>query len=202
MNSRFAKSGAGRTAGVERPSPKRAVSSRGAVGIALALLMPPVGLFFLWRQGVFRTRGRMLLTVISTVEMMALFMWLSPKQELVPRVPVPGTPAAVTAAPEGETLNALYNIEQLLYDQQLAQVLAAGGTERDLLTEEQKLQEASDQNEAIYNTMVYCVYSKATYYHVSKVCGNQTNGRELTVRQAIQEGLQPCPDCNPPVPEI
>ena len=201
MNSRFAKGG-GYTAGVERPSKKRAVSARGTVGIVLSLLMPPVGLFFLWTQGVFRTRGRMLLTVISTLEMMLVFMWLTPKQELTPRIPVPAVPVAVTAAPEGETLTALYNIEQLLYDQQLAQVLAAGGSERDLLTEEQKLQEATDQNESIYNTIVYCVYSKATYYHVSKVCGNQTNGRELTVRQAIQEGLDPCPDCNPPVPEI
>ena len=198
MSSRYAKSGAG----VQRPSRQRAVSSRGVVGIVLSLLMPPVGLFFLWTQGVFRTRGRMLLTVISTVEMMFLFMWLTPKQELAPRVPVPAAPVAVTAAPEGEALNALYNIEQLLYEQQLAQVLAAGGTERDLLTEEQKLQEASDQNEAIYNTVVYSVYSKATYYHSGKVCGNQTNGRELTVRQAIQEGLSPCPDCNPPVPEL
>ena len=53
---------------------------------------------------------------------------------------MPAAPPQVTAAPEGETLNALYNIEQLLYEQQLAQVLEAGGTERDLLTEEQKLE--------------------------------------------------------------
>ncbi len=167
----------------------------------LTLLLPPVGLFFLWQQGVFRTRGRMLLTVISTLEMMALCVVLTPRQELTPRVPVPAAPAQVTAAPEGQTLNALYNIEQLLYEQQLADVLAAGGTERDLLTEEEKLQEVSAENEAILNTAVYSVYSNAKYYHVGKVCGNQTNARELTVRKALQEGLDPCPDCNPPVPD-
>ena len=55
--------------------------------------------------------------------------------------------------------------------------------------------------EPILNTVVYSVYSNAKYYHVSKVCGNQTNARELTVRKALQEGLEPCPDCNPPVPD-
>lgn len=202
MNNRYGKgSGAGYTAGVERPSKPRAVSVRGVVGIVLTLLMPPVGLLFLWTQGVFRTRGRMLLTVLSTLEMMALFVWLTPHQELSPRVPVPAAPVSVTAAPQTDTLNALYNIEQLLYEQQLADVLAAGGTERDLLTEEEKLQEASAETEAIYNTVVYSVYSNAKFYHSSKVCGHQTNGRELTVRKALQEGLDPCPDCNPPVPD-
>lgn len=202
MNNRYTKGKtAGYTAGVERPSRPRAVSARGVAGLVLTLLVPPVGLMFLWSQGVFRTRGRMLLTVISTLEMMALCVVLTPRQELTPRVPVPAAPAQVTAAPEGQTLNALYNIEQLLYEQQLADVLAAGGTERDLLTEEEKLQEVSAENEAILNTAVYSVYSNAKYYHVGKVCGNQTNARELTVRKALQEGLEPCPDCNPPVPD-
>ena len=194
MSSRYAKS----EAGVQRPSRQRAVSSRGVVGIALALLMPPVGLFFLWRQGVFRTRGRMLLTVISTVEMMFLFMWLTPKQELAPRVPVPAAPVAVTAAPEGEALNALYNIEQLLYEQQLAKVLDAGGSARDLLTEEEKLDAVNAQNQEAYESTVYSVFSNAVYYHATKVCRTQTNGRELTVRDALREGMQPCPYCNPP----
>ena len=192
--------GAPYVAGVKRPSRERAVSARGVAGILLALLLPPVGLLFLWSQGVFRTRGRLLLTAIATAEMTALCVWLTPHQELAARAPVPAAPAAVTAAPESGTLNALYNIEQLLYEQQLAEVLAAGGSERDLLTEEEKLQAVNEENEAIYATNVYCVYSNATFYHVGKVCGNQTNGRELTVREAIQEGLSPCPDCNPPAP--
>ena len=45
----------------------------------------------------------------------------------------------------------------------------------------------------------YSVYgSEAVYYHATKVCKTQTNGRELTVRDALREGLQPCPNCNPP----
>ena len=199
MNGRNANSTRqGYTAGVERPSKQRAVSSRGLLGLLLTLLLPPVGLFFLWRQGVFRTRGRLLLTGLATLEMTALFVLLTPHQELTPRTPVPVAPALVTAAPQGETLNALSNIEQLLYEQKLAKVLDAGGTARDLLTEEEKLEAQNAQNEATYEEVVYSVFSNAVYYHATKVCRTQTNGRELTVRDALREGLQPCPYCNPP----
>lgn len=199
MNSRYNKSAAGYTAGVERPSRDRAMSGRGLLGLVLTLLLPPVGLFYLWSAGVFRSRGRLVLTGLAAVEMTALVVLLTPHQELTSRLPVPAAPPQVTAAPEGETLNALYNIEQLLYEQQLAQVLEAGGTERDLLTEEQKLEVVNQQNEEVYNTIVYSVYgNEAVYYHATKVCKTQTNGRELTVRDALREGLQPCPNCNPP----
>ena len=200
MNSRYSKSTAsGYTAKVERPSKERVISARGLLGLVLTALLPPVGLFFLWREGVFRTRGRMLLTGLATLEMTLLVVLLTPHQELTPRTPVPAAPPQVTAAPEGETLNALYNIEQLLYEQQLAKVEEAGGTARDLMTEEEKLEQANAENEAIYETTVYSVYgSDAVYYHATKVCKTQTNGRELTVRDALREGLQPCPNCNPP----
>jgi hypothetical protein len=67
------------------------------------------------------------------------------------------------------------------------------------MTEEEKLELANDETEAIYDTIVYSVYgSEAVYYHATKVCRTQTNGRELTVRDALREGLEPCPNCNPP----
>ena len=200
MSTRNTRSNAsGYTAKVERPSKERAISVLGVAALVLTFLLPPLGLLFLWREGIFRTRGRLLLTGLATLEMILLVVWLTPHAELTPRAPVPAPPPQVTAAPEGQTLNALYNIEQLLYEQQLAQVLEAGGTERDLLTEEQKLEVVNQQNEEVYNTIVYSVYgSEAVYYHATKVCKTQTNGRELTVRDALREGLQPCPNCNPP----
>ena len=165
----------------------------------LSLLMPPVGLFFFFLQGVFRTRGRLLLTGLATLELTALFVLLTPHQELTPRMPVPAPPALVTASPTEEVLTALYNSDELVYQNKLEQVKAAGGTERDLLTEEEKLELANDETEAIYNTLVYSVYGdEAVYYHATKVCRTQTNGRELTVRDALREGLEPCPNCNPP----
>ena len=200
MSSRNARTGGGGyTAHVERPSKQGAVSSRAVWGLILTVLLPPVGLMFLWHRGVFRTRGRMLLTGLATVEMALLVIWLTPHAELTPRMPVPAAPPQVTAAPQGETLNALYNIEQLLYEQQLAKVEAQGGSAMDLMTEEEKLEMVNQQNEEAYNTTVYSVYGDdAIYYHATKVCRTQTNGRELTVRDALRQGLQPCPYCNPP----
>ena len=198
-NRRRRSSGAGYTAHVERPTQQGAVSSRAILGLVLTVLLPPVGLLFLWHQGVFRTRGRMLVTALATMEMALLVVWLTPHAELTPRVPVPAAPAQVTAAPQGETLNALYNIEQLLYEQQLAEVEAQGGTAADLMTEEEKLELVNQQNEEAYETTVYSVFGNdAIYYHATKVCRTQTNGRELTVREALRAGLQPCPYCNPP----
>lgn len=203
MNSRTNnRSGAGTPARVERPSRERVISGRGLAGLILTILLPPVGLLFLWRQGVFRARGRMLLTMLATVEMALLVVWLTPHAELTPRTPVPAAPARVTAAPQDETLTALSNIEQLLYERRLQEVEAAGGTEQDLLTEQEKLEQAAAETEAIYDTTVYSVFGNdAVYYHATKVCGTQTNGRELTVRDALREGLQPCPNCNPPKPD-
>ena len=193
------KTNAAGTQELRRPSKQRLISLRGLFSIALLVLLPPVGLLFLWNQGVFRTRGRMVLTALATVEMMALCVLLTPRPQLVSQLPLPVAPAAVTPAPQEENLNALYNIEQLLYEQQLAQVLEQGGTASDLLTEEEKLEMANQQNEEAYETTVYSVFGDdAIYYHATKVCRTQTNGRELTVRDALREGLQPCPYCNPP----
>ena len=68
-----------------------------------------------------------------------------------------------------------------------------------LYGQEEKLEMANQQNEEAYETTVYSVFGDdAIYYHASKVCRTQTNGRELTVRDALRQGLQPCPYCNPP----
>ena len=185
---------------VERPSDNRLVGLRGVLTLLLVILLPPVGLAVMWGWGVFRARGRAVLTTLATVEMTALLVMLTPRQQLSPQKPVPAAPPAVTAAPEDDSLDALHNIEELIYQQQLEAVIAQGGTERDLMTEEQKLEEANEANEAILDTVVYSVFNGARYYHREKVCEQQSNGRTLTIREAMKESLAPCPNCNPPVP--
>ena len=188
------------TRGVTAPSSTRAISGGGIAVLLLLVLIPPLGLLLMWGQNRFMARGRAILTTLATVEMACLIVLFWPKQPLINQLPVPAAPPAVTAAPVDKNLDALYNIEQLIYEQQLAKVKAAGGDERDLMTEEEKLNEDAAANEAILDTTVYSVYRNARYYHVSKVCQTQTNGRELTIREAMRESLAPCPNCNPPVP--
>ena len=184
---------------MRRPTKERLISARGLGVILLMLILPPVGLLVLWHQGVFRARGRMFLTVLATLEMTLLVVLLTPRPTLTSQLPLPVAPPEVTQAPEEETLSALYNIEELIYQQQLEQVKAQGGDENDLLTEEQKLQNQAAQREEILNTTVYAVFSHAQRYHAERVCGTQSNNRELTVREAMMEARSPGPDCNPPV---
>ena len=183
------------TPNMETPSSGRK-SNRGILGLVLTLLCPPAGLAFLWRRGVFRTRGRMLITVLATLEMTLLFVLLMPEQEIITDLPIPVAPVAVTAAPRDDVTSALSNIEQVLAAQQ-----AEMGIEPDVkatLSPEQRAEQAAKEEE-ILNTKVYSVYSGARLYHSSTVCGTQSNRRELTVREAMAEGMGACKDCNPPV---
>ena len=200
MKTRFNQSGsAAYSPNVQKPGKKKSVFSRGTMGLILSLLLPPLGIMFLWRRGVFRTRGRMLITTIATIEMMVICVLLMPRNTIETHLPAPVVPVAVTRAPETDTLTALSNIEQLLYEQQLAQIKSQGGSEADLMTDEQLEQIRQEEEEILKNTIVYSVYNGAIKYHASKICGTQTNGRELTVEQAMKEGLAVCPNCNPPV---
>lgn len=199
MKTRFQQKGSSTySPNVKAPGRARAFSNRGLIGLILAILLPPIGLLYLWRSGVFRTRGRMLVSIVSTIEMLVVCLLLIPKEEMISYLPAPQTPVAVTAAPASDTLNALSNIEQLLYEQQLANVVAAGGDATDLMTDEEKAEAEAAEREEVLNTIVYAVYRGAVRYHAIPICGNQSNNRELTVREAQQEGLAVCPDCNPP----
>ena len=176
--------------GSSKPRPNRAIFS-----LLLCLLVPPLGLLFLWRVGVFRTRGRMLITALATVEMTILAVLIMPKPTVNAELPVPGLPVRVTPAPSSEVLTALSNMDEILRAQQAAQNPDA--TVGPSLVEQLQLEEA--ERDEIMNTIVYSVYSGAVYYHATTVCGNQSNRRELTVAEAMSEGLGACPNCNPPV---
>lgn len=179
-----------RTPGSGRVRPNRAI-----FGIVLCLLLPPLGLLFLWRMGVFRTRGRMLVTALATVEMGVILAMMIPQTAPATSLPIPSTPGRATPAPESDVMTTLSNMDELLRAQQAAENPDAtqGPTIAELL------QQQSDEQAAIMNTTVYCVYgSSAKLYHREPVCGNQSNRRALTVQEAMSEGLGACPDCNPP----
>ena len=172
-------------------------SNRALGGLLLTLLLPPIGIAYLWRRGVFRTRGRVLLSCVATIEMAVLLALLLPTAELPQEAPMAHLPVAVTIAPDDGIVTALSNIDQLLAQQQAADA-AAAATEVPLTDEEAEAQHAAEQ-EAILNTIVYSVYSNAKYYHAAEICGTQSNRRALTVREAMNEGMGACKNCNPPV---
>ena len=186
---------------VAPPSRKKPVRlTRGSFGIVLCILIPPLGILYLWRLGVFKVRGRVLITSLSTALMALVISLMLPVRGIQTETPLPSTPARATPAPEGEVKTALSNIDQLLYQKQLEDVIAQGGSERDLLTDAEQLELERQEQEAILNTIVYAYNgSGARYYHAAPVCGNQSNGRKLTVGEAMQEHLGACDVCNPTV---
>ena len=186
------------TPNMGRPS-ERKKRNRSLPTILLCVLIPPVGLALLWRKGVFMMRGRVLLTAIATIEMACVFALLLPPSVIQPEVPVASVPVAVTTAPDDGTTTALTNLEQVLAERARAEAEANGDPlpidENDPEAQEKLRQE----QEAILNTTVYAVYNNAKMYHAREVCGTQSNRRQLTVQEALLEGLGACPNCNPPV---
>ena len=177
-------------------TPNRKKGNRGLFGLILTLVLPPVGLAYLWRAGVFRTRGRMLITALATIEMAVIFSFMLPQDELLSQAPVPVAPVAATIAPDDGVVSALDNLDQLLAERQ-AELDAQAG-----ITPEPTQDDAAYQaeQEAILNTIVYSVYGdSARYYHKDRVCGTQSHRRALTVQEAMGLGMGACPNCNPPV---
>lgn len=186
------------TPNMGRPS-ERKKRNRSLPTILLCVLIPPVGLALLWRKGVFMMRGRVLLTAISTIEMACVFALLLPPSVIQPEVPVASVPVAVTTAPDDGTTTALTNLEQVLAERARAEA-EANGEEPPVDENDPEAQEKLRQEqEAILNTTVYAVYNNAKMYHAREVCGTQSNRRQLTVQEALLEGLGACPNCNPPV---
>jgi len=182
---------------MEAPGRKK-TSGRGKLGVVLSFLLPPVGIAFLWRRGVFRTRGRMLITGLSTLWMAVLLALVLPGTEVLTISPAPVVPVAATVAPNDGIVTALSNIDQLLEEQQAA-AAALNPTPEPVITDAEAEAARLAEQEAILNTVVYSVFNNAKYYHSREVCGTQSNRRSLTVREAMNEAMGACSNCNPPV---
>ena len=185
------------TPNMETPGARKRRGNRGIVGAILTLVLPPVGMAYLWRAGVFRTRGRVVLTTLGTIIMAVWCFVLMPTQELYNDQPVPVLPSQVTIAPDDGTSSALSNLDELLAQRQAERDAAAGITPEPTSTNDPVF---LAEQEAILHSMVYCYNGNgARYYHSKRVCNTQTNYRQLTIEEAMLEGMGACPESNPPV---
>ena len=173
--------------------------SRAFPALLLTLILPPLGILLMWRKGIFRMRGRVLITLLATVEMAIIFSSFGTEKELMQIKPVPQVPVAATQAPNDSVITALSNIDQLLAQQQ-AQMHGSEPAATEAPTQEEMDAAAAKaaEQQAIDNTIVYSVFNNARFYHAVESCEGQTNRRQLTVQQAKSEGLGVCPKCNPP----
>ena len=191
---------------MRQPNGQEAGMGRTILTLALVFLCPPVGLTYMWRQGVFRRRGRVVLTLLAGIELLLFFVWTMPRREVQTIQPTPGSPQRVTAVSEEEAVTALSNMDELLglvdlsIDENLLDDAGDAGEANLFNADEaqQNAEMAASAEDVILNTTVYAVYSGAKFYHVSGECRGQINRRELTIREALNDGLRPCSRCNPP----
>ncbi len=181
--------------------PSGGMSGRALRTLLLCFLVTPIGLLYMWRNGVFRLKGRIIISLICCLEMMLVLSWgffgLIDWGVMPNTVePVPGNAAMVTPQPDDETINALSNIDEVIALDMGNEDAEVSPDATPMLTQDEEM--ALQQE--VMNTTVYSVFRGAKYYHVSTVCGNQSNGRELTVQEAIMEGMAACPNCDPPIP--
>lgn len=187
---------------MRRPNEQKALTTRAVLAFVLAIVCAPLSILYMWRAGVFRVRGRILMTLLGAVAMMFIFSLATPKEEVRPVLPTASKPQAIAMVSEEESVTALSNMDELLG---LAPApgmdgTAADGAALDAEAAQQALDEAAAQEAALLNTTVYAVYNGAQNYHTGSTCGTQTNRRQLTIQEALDEGLTPCTRCNPPAP--
>lgn len=179
---------------INMPGSSQKRSGRGVFAVLLCFLLPPLGLMFLWRKGVFRSRGRVLLTALTTLEMAILFSTMLPSAAVTPTLPVPGSAERYTPAPESDVRTALSNMDMLLRQQQSPD----DNTNTSSVTPVDQQAQLIEQ-QAVLSSIVYAYNgSGSRYYHSVTVCGNQSNLLTLTVEEALNSQLSPCPDCDPP----
>lgn len=177
---------------MRQPNKDKSRAVRVALALILTVFLPPLGILYAWRAGVFPTAGLVVLTVFGCLLLGGIFYVALPNTTPHTILPTPGSPQRVTAVSDTDVTTALSNIDSLLG---LAEESSATEPQATLSPEEEA--ELARQQE-IFSIKVYAVNSGAKYYHVDSVCRGQINSRELTIGEAIEEGLQPCGRCKPP----
>lgn len=144
---------------------------RTLIQILLILFLPPVGLAVLWRNSRYPLRGRMLLSVLAMASMTLIFSLFLSSGGPDPVSNSPVVPVAASAATPEPTPSP---------------------------TPEATMEPTpSPSPEPTPTVYVYVSQQDASVYHAS--AGN--NRRQLTLDEAVAEGLEPCPDCYPSTEE-
>ncbi len=188
------------------------------VQILLILLLPPVGLAVLWRSSRFPMRGRVVLSALAVISMTAMFSLFLSWQTPDPVMPTPAAPApaasptfpmrgrVVLSALAVISMTAMFSLflswqtPDPVMPTPAAPAPAASPTPAPTPVPTPTPEPTEAPTPAPTPTVyVYAVRKNASQYHKSNKCGSQTNRRKLTLDEALEEGLEPCPDCNPPV---
>lgn len=155
----------------------------------LCLLLPPVGIVCAWRSRRMTFPLRLILSGVGFAAMTLIFFLMMRPAEVVSTIrPTPVVP--MTAGYGTMSANEYTAAQQNVSDQPFIPAQPDAVSPSSSYTE--PLIQSSELNDY---SIVYAVTNNASSYHIYEMCDFQQNNRALTLREALNEGLQPCSKC-------
>lgn len=151
----------------------------------LCLLLPPVGILLAWRAQHVDLRVRAGFSAAGfAATTLIFFLLMKPSAAVSSITPVPATPKTV-----GYGTAAMVTEPPVQAPAQPADAAPAVPSATETPAASQEPGALND------DTVVYAVTNNASSYHLYPICDTQENRRALTLREALNEGLQPCEKC-------
>ena len=154
---------------------QREAGKRLAILAGLCLILPPVGLVCLLRSRHTGMPVRLALSTMSLLMMVLMLSLIRPREQVTGVQPTPVRATQVgylAAAPQATVQPSDFNVN---YSSDTPE----------------------DANGSLETAYVYAADVVDSYYHATADAENMVNLRQLTVAQALREGLTPCPNCYP-----
>lgn len=163
---------------------------------AVCLLLPPVGLFILWRSRRMTMHIRTILSVTGFISMTLIFFLLLRPKELPSAIqPMPAMPSVAGYGSASQTVSIPFGNDTMNVPAQpgIAAPAPVGGdfNNNPIITSPTVSTPAGLTPESI----VFAVTNNASSYHIFDICDFQENHRALTLQNALDEGLAPCEKC-------
>ena len=153
----------------------------------LCLLLPPIGIFFAWRTRKLSIPLRAAFSALGLISTTVIFcIFMRPENTVSDIRPMPATPQLVgygTVAAQDAVLPSATEVPA-----QQESVPANPDSAVDPVAQQ-------EPGELTDDTIVFAVTNNASSYHLYEICDMQENRRAMTLRDALNEGLQPCEKC-------
>lgn len=154
----------------------------------LCLLLPFAGIPLAWRARRIPMALRSAFSALGFLSMTLIFVLLMRPAKVASDIRP--TPAVPVQAGYGTTS------VHAATDEPLPETTAVpAAQDAAVSSNDPSLSETNDPSAQSDEVIVYAVTNNASSYHLAPVCDMQENNRQLTLSEALAEGLQPCEKC-------
>lgn len=153
----------------------------------LCLLIPPVGILFAWRTHKLSILLRAGFSALGLAAITIIFVFLMRQESPTADIrPMPATPQLVGYGTVAAQEAAIPAAAEAPAQPESVPINPGAATDPALVQEPGELTD---------DTVVYAVTNNASSYHLYEICDMQENRRAMPLRDALNEGLQPCEKC-------